>query len=239
MQRSDYDRRARSFTGKDQDKIVGNYRVHDAWEPYNKMIEGFDTHDMICLDFGCGPGRNILKYGDDFKRIDGVDISKVALNKANEWLDKNGYKKDHKLILCNGVDLTNISDESYDLVHSTITLQHICVHDIRYNYFQEFHRVIRSGGWITIQMGYNDIPVSDWKKTNHRMRKGVNLYEYYENAYSATGTNGRGDVYVDNQNQIKSDLEKIGFTDFSYFITASPHPDINLHPKQIYFRAKK
>lgn len=28
------------------------------------------------LDFGCGPGRNIVKYNKRFNRIDGVDIAK-------------------------------------------------------------------------------------------------------------------------------------------------------------------
>lgn len=239
MQRDDYNRRASSFTGKENDRIVGNYQSHNEWQPYERMLEGFNTKEMKCLDFGCGPGRNILKYGGVFKKIDGVDISKTALEKAEKWITENDYEKDYDLILCNGIDLSEVPDQSYDLIHSTITLQHICVYEIRYNYLSEFYRVLKEGGWVSLQMGYNDSPTSQWEKVNKRMKLGENLHAYYENFYSARGTNGRSDVYVSDPIQLQKDLEELGFQEFSYFITDSPHPETNLHPKQIYFRAKK
>ena len=244
MQKDDYNRRA---TDDFKSSLVGYYKEHNSWKPYDDMMKDFycvvddqksylDTKEMLCLDFGCGPGRNIFKYGDAFKRIDGVDICKAILDRGLDMLEGLKYPYEAFLFHCDGVSLSAIQDDEYDVIHSTITLQHIPVHEIRLNYFYEFYRVLNEGGWITLQMGYNDTPVEHWSK-NQNLRG--NLFDYYENAYHVRETNGRADVFVSDPNQLEEDLIKVGFKNFEYFITDSPHPETNIHPKQIYFRAQK
>ena len=103
-----------------------------------------------------------------------------------------------KLFLCNGIELDTNDNDSYDLVYSTITMQHIPVYDIRLNYLREFYRVLRAGGWVSIQMCFG-IPKSP-------------SVSYYENAYDAKGTNGECDVMISDVSQIKDDLELVGFS---------------------------
>lgn len=179
---------------------------------------------MKALDFATGPGRNIVKYANIFQSIDGVDIAQKNLDNARSWIGHNNLDiSKHKLILCNGVDLSDISDNTYDVVFSTIAFQHICVYDIRYKYLTEIHRVLKNGGYITFQMGYG----TPSKKT----------VGYYVNNYNALGTNRECDVAVSTPDEIKKDLESIGFENFQYKICKVGPGD--WHPNWIYFNAQR
>jgi hypothetical protein len=101
-------------------------------------------------------------------------------------------------------------------------MKHICVYDIRLNYFKEFFRVLKSGGLITIQMGYGSDHCTD----------------YYANNWNASATNGHFDVSIQNPDDLKKDLESIGYVDFSYEIK-QPGPSDPHHSNWIYFRAFK
>ena len=59
---------------------------------------------LIGIDFGCGPGRNIVKYASTFRRLDGVNISEANLINAGEYLRQNGID-DSQLFLGSGNDL--------------------------------------------------------------------------------------------------------------------------------------
>ena len=109
------------------------------------------------------------------------------------------------------------------MIISTISLQHICVYDIRFNYLKEFFRILTGGGYISIQMGFG----SQSPKTK----------KYYENFYDADTTNRGCDVEIENIDQIKNDLDKIGFVDFEYYIR--PVGPGDNHPNWIFFRARK
>ena len=61
--------------------------------------------------------------------------------------------------------------------------------------------------------------------------------DYYKNHYNAARTNGRTDVYVESPEQLKDDLEKIGFSEFECKIRVAGPGDT--HPNWIFFRAKK
>jgi ubiquinone/menaquinone biosynthesis C-methylase UbiE len=186
---------------------------------------------MVALDFGCGPGRNIIKYWDRFKRIDGVDIMPENLKNAKRWVEHNGKDGNSiNLYECNGYDLSNIPDQQYDMVFSTICMQHICSYDIRLNYIKEFNRVLKSGGIVSIQMGYGRKP-------------GSKCVDYYENKFDASQTNGdgdgAGDVTIEDPLQIYTDLTENGFTDFLHVILPPFLGDRDYHQNFIIFRATK
>lgn len=123
----------------------------------------------------------------------------------------------------NGVDLSFIPDDCYDVVFSTICLQHICVHDIRFSLVKEFFRVLKSGGSFCAQMGFGNA---------HPRTVG-----YFENHYDAKDTNSGCDTRVDSPSELQSDLESIGFKDFTFDLR--PVGPGDGHSGWIFFRATK
>ncbi len=234
MQKHSYDKLASLWTINKRDFVVGCFDRQNTWEDYNLLFTGmFDFHgnanhlslasECLVLDFGCGPGRNLDKYSPNFKRVDGVDISYVNLDHAKAWLQHKGTYNDNILYKTNGKDLSEIETGKYEAVMSTITLQHIAVHRIRFSLFKEFYRVLKSGGWFTAQMGFG---------------KGkLGAVPYNRDNINAGRRNGRTDVYVESPNQLKVDLESCGFTDFQHWIRPSGPGDD--HPNWIFFRARK
>lgn len=179
--------------------------------------------NKIALDFGCGKGRNITNMLSlaDFARVDGVDVSvdNINSNNANFDLTKSNFYKN------NGEDLSDLKSNEYDFIMSTIVLQHICVHEIRYNIKKEIFRILKKGGIFSFQMGYD---TNDSNRTNR---------DYYDNGYDATTSNGGNDTKVTDPQQLVDDLTKIGFTDITFEIH-EPYSDVN-HTNWIYVRCKK
>jgi ubiquinone/menaquinone biosynthesis C-methylase UbiE len=224
MQYEHYQTNASKWTISDRDIVVGSFDSHNNHKDYELLFKDLDTKNMVALDFGCGPARNIVKFWGRFERIDGVDIAQNNLNNAKIWMRHNNIDDSEiNLYLCNGTDLSIINDQSYDVVFSTICLQHICVHSIRYNYFKEFYRVLKNGGYVTAQMGYG---------LNSPLSVG-----YYENYIDATSTNRGCDTRVEDPSELQKDLEEIGFTNFQY--TIRPVGPGDTHPNWIFFRAQK
>jgi ubiquinone/menaquinone biosynthesis C-methylase UbiE len=225
MQSNFYENAASTGDGVTVDNVVGSFEGHNMWGDYEFLftrIKNADFRSLKVLDFGCGPGRNLVKYKDKFSQIDGVDISKNNLKNAASYLSKNNIES-YNLYHCNGVDPSNIPPNSYDIVMSTVTLQHICVHEIRYNYFKEFYRVLKPGGCIAIQMGCG-VP-------------SPSTVPYHDNYYEAPGTNRSSDCAVRHPQELKNDIDSIGFQQFSYIIAPVGPGDV--HPFWIYFNAQK
>ncbi|AGE57559.1 SAM-dependent methyltransferase [Acanthocystis turfacea Chlorella virus NTS-1] len=224
MQRSAYENDANQWNINNLDPVVGSFNAHNDWSDYEFLFKDLDCEDKIVLDFGCGPGRNLVKYSERFKRVDGVDIAEKNLQNAVMWINHNNIDiQKHNLFLCNGVDLSNITDDEYDIVMSTICMQHICVHKIRYNYFKEFYRVLKPGGHITIQMGYGTPSPA--------------TVDYYDDYYDATSTNRGCDTNISDYSQLEKDLLEIGFKNFKYHIRPTGPGDH--HPNWIFFNAQK
>ena len=225
MQKKSYMRDSENWNINSRDAVVGSFDAHNKWDDYEFLFKDIENYEnKIVLDFGCGPGRNLVKYASKFKRIDGTDIDEKNLQNAILWIAHNNIEKEkHNLILCNGIDLNRIGDETYDIVMSTICMQHICVYEIRFNYLKEFYRVLKNGGHITIQMGYGTpSPMS---------------VDYYANYYEATATNRGCDTQISDYKQIEKDLLSIGFKNFKYYIRPTGPGDH--HPNWIFFNAQK
>jgi len=228
MQHEQYESDASKWSVDNRDPVVGGFDLHNNWQDYDEYLfrDIENTEDKICLDFGCGPGRNLVKYGNRFKEIHGVDISQKNLDNAKIWIEHNNQNiANHKLFLTNGIDLSEIKSKSYDVVMSTICFQHICVHSIRYDFLKEFHRVLKSNGILTMQMGFG--PQVPTKAS----------VGYYENYFDAGGTNGLMDTRVDEVSFIEKDLIELGFENFNYYIR--PVGPGDGHPNWIFFNATK
>lgn len=223
MQKNFYNEVATLWSEQSPDYVVGTFHQHNNWLDYENLFTGIkNLKEKTCLDFACGPGRNLVKYNNRFKRIDGVDISSINIDKAKQYLINNNIKNTN-LYVANGIDLDIIPSNTYDVVMSTIALQHICVYDIRYSIFKDIYRVLNRGGVLTAQMGYGS--------------PSPNTVGYYSNYYDAKGTNRACDVCVASYDQIEKDLLAIGFVNFKY--TIGPVGPGDCHPNWIYFQGTK
>ena len=209
-----------------QESIVGSYHKHDAWTDYDRYIMRHvdDSYKQkLALEFGCGPGRNIVRWHHLFKQIDGCDISKKNLENARANLKYHGVPMEPAFYETSGNDLGAAPSNTYDFVYSTICMQHICVHRIRLEIMHHMYRVLRKGGRISIQMGFGyDSPKS---------------VGYYENNTGAETTNRGCDTRVENPDFLEKDLVTFGFKDFDYWVRPTGPGDS--HPYWIYFTAVK
>lgn len=236
MQRDFYAHEAAKWSPDNRDPVVGAWDAHNAHEDYELLFDGIDTSKMVALDFGCGPGRNIVRYAKRFKRIDGADIDRLNLTNARIFCAFKTfpllYHVDGTSLKCIGEDGKPFTDAEFkmgcwfDLVFSTICLQHIPVHSIRLNLFREFFRVLKPGGWFTAQMGFGD----------NGDPRGVG---YYEDKWDATATNGSVDVKVTNTLSLRADLQNVGFDEETFRAIVRPTGPNDWHPKWVFFRAKK
>ncbi len=202
-----------------------NHGSHNRNPDYWSILVG-DTEagfeDKTGLDFGCGCGRNVQNLWRRFRRMDGVDISAGNLAHARANLRADGAPDERfRLHHCNGVNLDGIPGDEYDFLMSTIVLQHICVHEIRFSYLEEFFRVLKPGGLLSFQMGFGE-------------RHGK--AEYYDNDYHALATNSLHDTKVTDPRQLQDDLEKIGFTDVQYALRP---PFEDGHSAWIFVKARR
>ena len=222
MQLNLYNGLASEWSEVNRDPVVGSFDGHNDWNDYENLFSRLGNQSkLIGLDFACGPGRNIVKYNGRFKRLDGVDISPVNIEKAQSYTSNRGIET----ILYNssGTDINVVPSNSYDFVMSTIALQHICVYDIRYSIMKDIHRVLKDGGVFTAQMGFGSpSPLT---------------VGYYENYYDAESSNRACDVCIETTDQLEKDLIEIGFTDFRYII--GPVGPGDIHPNWIYFNCIK
>lgn len=203
MQRTQYQRDASTWSLSHRDPVVGSYDAHNAWEDYQTcLFKDFDTTGQIAMEYGCGPGRNLIQYRNRFTRIDGVDIASVNLEKAEINLKANGIEIPN-LYVTDGTTMPQIENDTYDTVFSVICLQHIASYDVRFSILTEIHRVLKPGGHFCFQIGFGGRPPP------HKCTP------YFENAFDAHGTNGWHDVAVESEDQLKSDLiEKLGFKNY-------------------------
>ncbi len=98
------------------------------------------------LDFGCGAGRLTAALATGFAEVTGVDISPPMLEQAARI---NGADGRCRYVLGDTADLRGFADASFDLVYSSLVLQHIPP-PLAGAYLAEFVRVLRPGGAIML-----------------------------------------------------------------------------------------
>jgi ubiquinone/menaquinone biosynthesis C-methylase UbiE len=195
--------------------IVGHYDAHEEY-PYEQYLlrDVSDPGETVALDFGCGPGRMILRMSKVLGRVDGVDISKKLIDVCREWTHDIGNVG--ALYVNDGTSLEQIASNQYDLIYSTIALQHISVASIREALFREFHRVLKADGKLALQMIYTDKPRQEW--SSHAT--------WSQDRVDAKGTNSRCDVLItkDTIPEVEAMFARCGFEDFAYQLAPLQHP---------------
>jgi SAM-dependent methyltransferase len=101
------------------------------------------------LDFGCGLGRLTRALGSRFESCVGVDISARMLDAARRL---NANVPNCEFWLNADPDLRAFPEASFDLVYSSIVLQHLRSAAEVERFVAEFVRLARPGGLIVFQL---------------------------------------------------------------------------------------
>lgn len=109
---------------------------------------GFPTRGQRALDFGCGLGRLTRALTPSFEECYGVDISPEMIARARELNDEIR----NATFLVNGRDLRMFSDDSFDLIYSNVTLEHVPDRESIKAYIREFVRTLRPAGVLAFQL---------------------------------------------------------------------------------------
>lgn len=215
-----WDGQAGSWSVSNRNPLVGWYNEHNN-DPREAelLFRGIPTKvDSLALEYGCGPGRNFMKFRELFKRIDGADISKVILDKVADNLREADLEVPN-LFHTDGHSLPLVNDCAYDVVFSIICMQHIACRSWRLELYREFLRVLAPGGYLTFQMGFGSNGAAA---------------DYFHD-YDESDTHHR-DVRVENADLLKKDLEDQGFIEFDHVLTEPCH---DAHAQWIWVRVRK
>jgi SAM-dependent methyltransferase len=100
------------------------------------------------LDFGCGVGRLSRPLAERFRECVGIDISEGMVKLAR---DLNDDRPNCRFLVNAAPDLAQLESESFDLVYSSLVLQHMPSVEMVEAYVSEFLRVLRPGGLAVFQ----------------------------------------------------------------------------------------
>lgn len=226
IQKNQFEDEAARWSIHSKNYVVGVYDQHNEFLDYdNFLFKDFDTTNLIALEYGCGPARNLIKFNNRFQRIDGVDISENCIEKAKLNLAENNIDFNKiNLYVCDGKTIPT-NDNIYDVVFSVISLQHIISYDIRLEIFKEVFRVLKDGGYFCFQMGFGG--------------RSEKVVDYYDNEF-ASGIKDPSyfDVSIEKEEYLIDDLiNKIGFKNYKSDIR-NPGPG-DTHKNWIWVQVQK
>ena len=177
---------ARVFKGAERDAVA---------DPPAEVLARF-----VALEVGCGRGQLMARLSHKVARLDGVDVSKPALQTAHARLADT---KPYTLFHSDGLTLDAVPDDTYHVVYSANLLQRIPIHSIRYTYLEEFFRVTKCDGHVSLQLGFG----------------GGDGADYYDDAFTNTP-----EVAVTNATHFLADLYRVGFRDEAHEIIQQSPP---------------
>ena len=110
---------------------------------------GLPRQKRAALDFGCGVGRLTRALAQHFDRCVGVDIADSMIAKAREL--HREWPTTHFVLNVSG-DLGAFEENSFDLVYSSIVLQHLPSLQLIESYIAEFMRILAPHGLLVFQL---------------------------------------------------------------------------------------
>lgn len=201
MQKSFYD-----TGGHSEEEIVGNYDYHENF-PYETNILHLygdirkpvlsDPANALGFDIGCGEGRMIRRMSRFLSRVDGADISEkmATAARARSPQASNVY-------VSTGANCGAAQSDTYDLVYNTISLHHICVHEVRAGIIKDITRILKPSGCATLQFFFSKYypfcrttpPVKNADHLCDLHHRDALQADWFENRWDAQGTNSMCDA---------------------------------------------
>jgi SAM-dependent methyltransferase len=134
------------------------------WTPEEFFAEGEEEVELMlagarevggppawgrALDFGCGAGRLTRALGERFEACVGVDIAEGMVDLARRL---NADRRNLEFLVNTRSDLSLLEPAGFDLVYSSLVLQHQPSREVALGYVREFLRVARPGGLVVFQL---------------------------------------------------------------------------------------
>jgi SAM-dependent methyltransferase len=110
---------------------------------------GYPRERGRALDFGCGLGRLTRALAARFERCCGVDISRPMIARAREV---HAAVPNLEFAHNPEPNLKLFPDDQFDLIYTTIVLQHQPDEETIHSYIAEFCRILRPGGLLAFQL---------------------------------------------------------------------------------------
>ncbi len=107
---------------------------------------GLEARRGEALDFGCGVGRLTVALSEHYETVTGVDVAPSMLGNAKRLHAANDRCE---FVYNDRPDLSIFADDSFDLVYSSLVLQHMSP-GLSDGYIREFVRVVRPGGVVAL-----------------------------------------------------------------------------------------
>lgn len=144
------------FKTKEESLLYMRWRF-DQYSNYQELIPcaGFD--DKVILDYGCGPGHDVIGFVEYSKpkKIIAMDVSSTSLEETKKRIALHNASESTEIRLIKEGEKLPIEDNSIDYIHSSGVLHHTPnMPDI----LDEFHRILKPDGVIRIMVyNYNSI----------------------------------------------------------------------------------
>lgn len=121
-------------------------------KPWPQVIDFINeiSGSEIVADIGCGNGRNIIPFSNQFKKIFGIDISKKMLNIVK--LKSDGKKLNNLYLL--KADMINLpmKNDSFDAILFIASVHNIKGRDNRVQSLKEINRILKKDGKALISV---------------------------------------------------------------------------------------
>jgi SAM-dependent methyltransferase len=139
------------------DRLGGGWELAEFFETgeaeISEMLKvaddlGEPVRRVRALDFGCGVGRLSRPLAERFRECVGLDISEGMLTLAREL---NEDRPNCRFLVNTAPDLEQLETDSFDLVYSSLVLQHMPSVEMVEAYVSEFLRILRPGGLAVFQ----------------------------------------------------------------------------------------
>ena len=136
----------------EQESIDYLHWRNDQYVDYIKLLPIAGHDDEVIVDYGCGPGHDLVGFFTYSKpaKVYGIDVSSSSLKEARARLDVHNYPCE--MMLTSETDETiPLDDNTVDYVHCSGVLNHVLSPE---RIAQEFHRILKPGGYVRL-MVYN------------------------------------------------------------------------------------
>ncbi len=140
--------------------------------PYIDLMPVHGQAGKVVLDYGCGPGNDLVGFGHFSKpaRLIGADISKASLSESYARLKLHGIQADLIQIREENQKLP-FEDGTVDYVHSSGVVHHARNPEL---VLREFRRILRPNGACRIMVyNYNSIWVHLYVAFIKKFREGL------------------------------------------------------------------
>ena len=149
-----YDKVAKKFGGYGYGhghRYTSEYPMGDPEKIFKEKLLELSSEDKVALDIGCADGKFTLSVAPYFKKVYGIDTSKINLDIANSH--SAGKRSQNVEYSLQNASHTSFKDSFFDLAY--------CRRGP--SYYQEYHRILKTKGYY-FEIGIGEKDTMELKK---------------------------------------------------------------------------